>query len=54
MTIAILTYFVVILVMAKFGIEKPHINAVIPTLGFYLSTFTIPAVRKIWLRNRSK
>jgi len=29
---------------------NPWLNAIVPTLGFYLSTLTLPFFRKIWER----
>jgi len=49
--IAILTYFVVILFFKFANLSKPFINAIIPTLGFLLSTLSIPFFKKIWIKN---
>lgn len=35
----------------KFVLQiNPWLNAIVPTLGFYLSTLTLPFFRKIWER----
>lgn len=48
--VAIFTYLSIAFYL-KFvvGVE-PWINAVVPTVGFLLSTLTLPFFKKIWLR----
>jgi len=36
------------------GVERPLINAVVPTAGFMLSTLTMPIARRAWLARREK
>ena len=36
------------------GVERPLINAVVPTAGFMLSTLTMPLARRAWLGRREK
>lgn len=31
------------------GIDRPFLNAVVPTLGFMLSTLTLPAFKHWWI-----
>ena len=47
-SIAVLTYMVVVIVMHSLGLEKPFINAIIPTLGFMLSTFSLGFIKEFW------
>lgn len=47
--IAILTYFVVVLFFFVANLAKPFVNAIVPTLGFILSTLTVPIFKKFWL-----
>ena len=49
-SIAVLTYLVVVMVMHSLELEKPFINAIIPTLGFMLSTFSLGFIKKFWER----
>ncbi|MBS3169478.1 hypothetical protein J4210_03260 [Candidatus Woesearchaeota archaeon] len=49
--IAVLTYFVVVLFFFAAGLSKPLINSIVPTLGFVLSTFSLPFFRKLWVKN---
>jgi len=49
--IAILTYIVIVIFFYFASLPKPLISAIVPTLGFLLSTFSIPWFKRIWLRN---
>lgn len=48
-SIIILTYLVMILAMWSIKVEKPYVNAIIPTLGFFLSTQSLPMIKRWWL-----
>lgn len=50
--ISILTYIVVVLFFYFADLSKPFINAIVPTLGFLLSTFSISFVKSIWIKNQ--
>jgi hypothetical protein len=47
----VFTYLSIALYMNAIGVEKPWLNAVIPSLGFLLSTLTLPFFKKIWIKN---
>ena len=47
-SIAVLTYFVMVLVMYSLDIASPLIGAIIPTLGFTLSTFSLDFIKEFW------
>lgn len=47
--VAIFTYIVIGLFMTSIAVTKPWISAVVPTLGFLLSTLTFPLFKKIWI-----
>ena len=47
-SIAILTYFVMVLVMYSLNMSSPFTGAVIPTLGFTLSTFSLDFIKEFW------
>ncbi|MFA5996049.1 MAG: hypothetical protein WCW27_04275 [Patescibacteria group bacterium] len=49
-TVALLTYVVIVifLIIAKF--PKPFLNAVVPTVGFVLSTLSMSLVKRAWLK----
>jgi uncharacterized membrane protein YccC len=42
------------LYMWVIGIEKPWLNAVIPSLGFTLSTLTLPFFKQYWIKQQKK
>ena len=47
-SIAVLTYLVMVLVMYSLNMESPFIGAIIPTLGFTLSTFSLDFIKVFW------
>jgi hypothetical protein len=51
-SILVVTYSLVVVVMYFLDIERPFINAIIPTLGYFLSTQTFPFIKKWWIRRR--
>jgi len=52
--IAILTYVVIVIFFYFFVLGNPFINAIVPTVGFLLSTFSIPLFKKLWIRSKKK
>ena len=48
--IAILTYFVIVLFFYVADLPKPFINAIVPTLGFVLSTLSVPVFKNFWIK----
>lgn len=46
--LVLLTYIVMVSFMMIIGNPNPFLNAMIPTLGFYLSTLTLSLVRTFW------
>ena len=46
----IFTYLSIGLYMWVIGVENPWLNAVIPSIGFLLSTLTLPFFRKWWIK----
>ncbi len=52
--IAIITYLVIVLFFTVMKLGKPFINAIVPTIGFLLSTLSIDLVKSIWLKKYNK
>lgn len=52
--IAILTYLVIVLFFVSAGIVNPFINAIVPTIGFLLSTLSLTFFKKVWLKKYRK
>ena len=50
--ICAITYIVAALVLYVVGSQRWWLNALIPTIGFFLSTRSLPVVKKWWLRSR--
>lgn len=50
--VCLITYTFVVITMYSLKIEKPLINAIIPTLGFFLSTLTIRFAKNIWIKKQ--
>ncbi len=50
-SIAVLTYFVMVLVMYSLNLDTPFIGAIIPTLGFTLSTFSLDFIKEFWKKS---
>ena len=45
-----LTYLVVVLFFFTTKLPHPFVNSLVPTIGFFLSTITIPWVKTIWIK----
>ena len=50
--IAVFTFISIGLYMWVIGVDKPWLNAVIPTLGFTLSTLTLPMFKQWWIASK--
>jgi len=48
--LAIFTYLAVGLYLNAIHVENPWLNAIVPSIGFLLSTFTLPFFKSFWLR----
>ncbi len=49
-TVAVITYFVASVVMYVIRVEKYYLNALIPTVGYILSTQSLPLVKRAWIK----
>lgn len=47
-SICILTWFVSTIVFWIIGVQHAVVNAIIPMTGFYLSTLSLPFLKKFW------
>jgi hypothetical protein len=52
-SIALITYGCAVLVMLVIGVTRPFLSALIPVLGFILSTQSLPLLKEWWLKKRS-
>lgn len=46
--VALFTYVSISLYFLAIKIEKPFLNAIVPTIGFLLSTLSLPFIRRVW------
>lgn len=53
-SVAVLTYIVIGLFMDSISVNQPWTNAIVPTLGFLLSTLTLTIFKKIWIDRAGK
>lgn len=49
--VAILTYLVILLFLLIIKVERPFTAAIIPTIGFVLSTASLSFGKKIWIKH---
>ena len=48
--IAVLTYLVIVVFFYSANLPKPFINSIVPTVGFVLSTMSLPWFKKMWMK----
>lgn len=48
--IALFTYLAVSLYFNALGVSDPWLNAIVPTIGFLLSTLTLPWFKSLWIK----
>jgi hypothetical protein len=48
-SVAVLTYLTILLFFVVIKVENPFTNAIVPTLGFLLSTMSLPYIKKRWI-----
>ena len=46
--IALFTYLSIALYLQSIDLPSPWLNAIVPTIGFLLSTLTFPYFKRIW------
>ncbi len=54
LSVCAITYVVASVAMFLIGVRNPWLNALIPTLGFFLSTQTLPVLKRRWIKQRLK
>lgn len=48
----IFTYLAIFLYFLAINIEQAYLNAVVPTIGFLLSTLTLPLFKRLWQKSQ--
>ncbi len=49
-SLTIFTYLAIGLYLNAINIARPWLNAIVPAVGFMLSTLTLPFLKKLWLK----
>lgn len=52
-SIAVITYLFMTIFFYSIDVDKPHINSLVPTFGYLLSTLTIGILKKYWIKTKS-
>jgi len=52
LSVSIITYIVAFFVLFSMGVSKSYLSALIPVIGFILSTQSIPIIKKYWIKNK--
>jgi polyferredoxin len=52
--IAVLTYIVIVIFFYFAKLPNPFVGAIVPTLGFVISTFSIPLFKNWWIKTKNK
>lgn len=52
--LVIFTYLAIGLYLNAIEVSNPWINAIVPAIGFMISTLTMPFFKKIWIGKRNK
>ncbi len=48
------TYIAIGFYLRMIGVSAPWLNAIVPSIGFFLSTLTLPIVKHYWIKRRGK
>lgn len=49
--IAVATYFVTAIFLYFVGVQNSLLSALVPAIGFYLSTQSLPFIKDWWIKN---
>ena len=52
--LVIFTYLAISLYLRAIEVSRPWVNAIVPAIGFMISTLTLPLFKKIWLKYQVK
>lgn len=47
-SVTVLTYLVIAIYLQVIGNDKPLVNALVPALGFLISTLLLKSIRNLW------
>ena len=49
--ISIMTYIIIVIFLWSINAPRPWLNAIVPTVGFILSTLTLPFFKQLWINH---
>ncbi len=49
--ITVATYFIVVVFLYSIEAPRPWLNALVPTMGYVISTLSLPFVKRFWMKN---
>ena len=52
--LAVFTYLAIAAYLWAIGISRPWLHAIVPTVGFMISTLAMPWFKRIWVKNTYK
>ncbi len=52
--LTLFTYLALGIYMWAIDIERPFLNSIVPALGFMISTFTMPWLKRKWIESRTR
>lgn len=52
LVIAMITYVIAAAVLTSADLQKPFLSALIPTVGYLLSTLSLPAIKQWWIEKK--
>ena len=52
--IVVFTYVLAFLFMYIANLENPWLGAFVPSIGYLISTFSVPGIKKLWIKKLSK
>jgi hypothetical protein len=44
-----ITYCLAVMLMTSIGVERPFLQALVPTMGYFLSTLSLRLLKKQWI-----
>lgn len=49
--ITVATYFIVVVFLYSIEAPRPWLNALVPTIGYIISTLSLPFIKRFWIKN---
>lgn len=51
-SVGVITYIIAVFALFMIKAPNPFLNALIPTIGFILSTQSLPFIKKLWIKKQ--